>query len=90
MFRVNQMLYQIVYNFRLSLVPEMVSSYALIFSIIIAGFVLHWLPSRVKETYRGWFIKMPVYLKILIVVIVVLIIFQAKSSVIQPFIYFRF
>ena len=90
MFRANQMLHQIAYNFRLSLVPTMVSSYALIFGIIIAGFILHWLPSRVKEAYRGWFIKMPVYLKILIVVIVVLIIFQAKSSVIQPFIYFQF
>ena len=90
MFRANQMLHQIAYNFRLSLVPEMFSSYALIFGIIIAGFILHWLPSRIKETYRGWFIKMPVYLKILIVVILVLIIFQAKSSVIQPFIYFQF
>ncbi|MCD4833528.1 MAG: MBOAT family protein [Bacteroidales bacterium] len=84
------MIKQITGNFQLELIPVMVSSYYKIFFIIILGFTIHWLPSSFKENYRGWFIKSHIIIKVLLAVIVIFILYQAKSAEIQPFIYFQF
>ena len=84
------MIKQIAVNFQLELVPLMISSYYKIFLVTLLGFVVHWLPTNLKETYRGWFIKSHVVAKVLFVVIIVFILYQAKSAEIQPFIYFQF
>jgi len=81
---------QILFHFDLNLVPQMVWSYRTVFAIIVTGFVIHWLPSSLKEQYRGLFIRTPIYLKIVIILIIVFIIYQVKSAEIQPFIYFQF
>ncbi|MEA2105630.1 MAG: MBOAT family O-acyltransferase [Bacteroidota bacterium] len=81
---------QITTNFQIALVPVMVTSYYKIFAIILLGLFLHWLPSSFKESYRGWFIKSHIVIKIMITLIVIFIIFQVKSAEIQPFIYFQF
>jgi D-alanyl-lipoteichoic acid acyltransferase DltB (MBOAT superfamily) len=81
---------QIFTNFQLELIPIMISSYSKTFIIIAIGFLIHWLPSTFKENYRGWFIKLHIVFKLLIVIVVVFILFQAKSAEIQPFIYFQF
>jgi len=84
------MIKQITGNLQLELIPVMVSSYYKIFLIIILGFTIHWLPSSFKENYRGWFIKSHITVKVLLAVIVIFILYQAKSAEIQPFIYFQF
>jgi len=81
---------QIIINFQGALIPVMVTSYYKIFAIILLGLFLHWLPSSFKESYRGWFIKSHIVIKILLTLIVIFIIFQVKSAEIQPFIYFQF
>ena len=87
---VGDMLSQISKHFGVKLVPAMVSSYAIIFFIMLLGYSIHWLPDGIKEKYRGWFIKTPMYTKVLIFVLAVMLITQVKSSMIQPFIYFQF
>jgi alginate O-acetyltransferase complex protein AlgI len=87
---VGEMLSQIVNHFGFQLIPAVAIGYANVFLIILAGFFIHWLPDWMKEKYRGWFIISPMYAKILISVVAVLLIIQFKSSVIQPFIYFQF
>lgn len=84
------MIKQITTNFQTGLIPIMVSSYYKILIITLIGFVFHWLPTSFKENYRGWFIESNLIVKILIVVLVVFILIQAKSAEIQPFIYFQF
>jgi len=84
------MIKQISLNFQLHLIPIMISSYYKTFLIISLGFIIHWLPSTLKENYRGWFIKSHIAIKVIIVVITIFILFQAKSAEIQPFIYFQF
>jgi len=69
---------------------EYLAGYKWIFLLMLVGFVFHWLPSRVKESYIRWYIVVPWYLKIPIIVIVVFFIFQIQSADIQPFIYFQF
>jgi D-alanyl-lipoteichoic acid acyltransferase DltB (MBOAT superfamily) len=84
------MISQIFLNFQPALVPIMITSYYKIFLLIMVGLVIHWLPSSFKESYRGWFIKSHIIVKLLIVVFIVFILYQMKSSEIQPFIYFQF
>jgi alginate O-acetyltransferase complex protein AlgI len=74
----------------LYLIPEIIHSYYVIFSLLIFGFVVHWLPVKTKGAYKKWFVESPLWLKGIIAVIVFFIIYQAKSSDIQPFIYFQF
>mgnify|MGYP002338628980 FL=1 len=90
MHKAKQMISQIFSNFNFNLIPEMILSYQEIFGLMLAGFILHWLPDNFKEKYRGWFIKTPLAIKIIIVVAVVFIIYQVKDASIQPFIYFKF
>jgi alginate O-acetyltransferase complex protein AlgI len=87
---VGNMLSQIIRHFGWNAVPAMITSYRSIFLIFLLGYTVHWLPGSFKEHYRGWFIVTPIYIKIVITVLVVLVIYQVKSSVIQPFIYFQF
>lgn len=84
------MISQIANNFQFKLIPIMFSSYIKIFLITILGFTIHWLPSRFKESYRGWFIKSHIILKVIIASLVIFILYQVKSAEIQPFIYFQF
>jgi len=61
-----------------------------VISLILLAMIIHWLPSRLKEWYRGIFIRTPFILKVLIAALAVFMIVQMKSSDIQPFIYFQF
>ncbi|MBN1821757.1 MAG: MBOAT family protein [Prolixibacteraceae bacterium] len=87
---VNQFFYQVKYNLHLDLLPEIISGYTLPILLMASGFVLIYIPFRIKEQIRGWFIKSPVYVKIIITVATVLLLYQAASSELQAFIYFRF
>ncbi len=86
----NNMLLQIGTAWDFSLIPEMILSYKYVFLIMILGFVVHWLPVSLKEKYTDWFIFTPVYIKIILAVITVFIVYQSITSDLQPFIYFQF
>ncbi|HKK58985.1 MAG TPA: MBOAT family O-acyltransferase [Salinivirga sp.] len=87
---VGNMLQQIGTDWQWGQTFEYLAGYKWIFLLMLVGFVFHWLPSRVKESYIRWYIVVPWYLKIPIIVIVVFFIFQIQSADIQPFIYFQF
>ena len=87
---VGSMLSQIITHFNLELVPTIIMSYRAVFMLLIVAFTIHWLPVSIKERYKDFFIDISYFAKALIVVAIVFIIFQAKSSAIQPFIYFQF
>ncbi len=57
---------------------------------MLVGFAIHWLPYRISEQVRGWFIETAIPVKLLITVLAVLLILQVNSAELQPFIYFRF
>ena len=81
---------QIVSNFSLSLAPEVLMSYSNVFAIMLFGFVIHWLPVKVKTWYREAFIGLSLVTKIIFSAITIFFVYQAMSSEIQPFIYFQF
>jgi alginate O-acetyltransferase complex protein AlgI len=85
-----QMIEQIFVHFSLDNIGPMIHAYSGIFGLMIAGMLLHWLPDRIKEWYRGGFIRMHLALKLILIVLAVLLIYQFRTAGIQPFIYFQF
>jgi D-alanyl-lipoteichoic acid acyltransferase DltB (MBOAT superfamily) len=75
---------------QLSQLPAVFSAYGNIFALMLFAYIIHWLPSSFKKKYKSWFVRMPWYLMVLVVVVVAFVLYQAKSSDIQPFIYFQF
>ncbi|OFY68287.1 MAG: hypothetical protein A2V64_07880, partial [Bacteroidetes bacterium RBG_13_43_22] len=67
------MLTQIAENFSPGSYMSVVPAYADVFLLMIAGYFIHFLPERVKESYRGLFIKMPLILQIIAVMLVVIL-----------------
>ena len=59
-------------------------------TVISVALVIHLLPRNFKLLYRDKFITMPLWCKIISIVIVVFVLVQIKSSAIVPFIYFQF
>jgi hypothetical protein len=54
------------------------------------GYIIHFLPERVKESYRGLFIRTPLIVQLLVIMLVAVMLFQMRSTEVMPFIYFRF
>jgi D-alanyl-lipoteichoic acid acyltransferase DltB (MBOAT superfamily) len=84
------MIQNIAFRFSLHLFPEILLRYSAPLMVLSAGLLLHWLPTRWKEAYRGAFIHTPILAKAAIVLVCSFIIYQFKTSDLQPFIYFQF
>jgi len=87
---INQMLFQISHHFEFSILLNVFTGYTIPLTVMILGFIFMFLPFGLKEKVRGAFIKSPAWIKLITVVITVLILYQAASSGLQAFIYFRF
>jgi D-alanyl-lipoteichoic acid acyltransferase DltB (MBOAT superfamily) len=90
MITVKQIFSQIFGRFEAILIPQIITGYWKVFSLITLGLVLHWFPKSWKDSIKEWFIITPIYVKPIIAVIIILFIFQFRTSVLQPFIYFQF
>lgn len=86
----NNLMIQIANDFSFDLIFPVIASYKYVFGIMLFGFITHWLSTSFKEKYKTWFIKSPVFVKMLIAVAVIFIVYQAHSAELQPFIYFQF
>ncbi|MDR0711767.1 MAG: MBOAT family protein [Prevotellaceae bacterium] len=83
-------IYRIGDSFYPYAIPEIILGYGLIFGLMLAAYIIHFLPQKCKAWYREAFIRLPGVVKILAVLLVVFFIHQASSSDLQPFIYFQF
>ncbi len=68
----------------------MFAAYYRVLVVIITAYIIHFLPVRVKESYRGLFIKIPVILQVILVYCIAIALYNIQLTDIQPFIYFRF
>lgn len=84
------MLKTIFTNFDWGGIVPRVLGYWKVFSFMTLGYVVHMLPSRIKNNIKSWYSDAHIITKILVFVGVVFCIYQAKSADIQPFIYFQF
>jgi hypothetical protein len=84
------MLKQIGENFSPGSYMTVLPAYSSVFLLMAAGYLIHFLPEKVKESYRGLFIRMPLIAQLVIVVLVAILLLQMRTTDIMPFIYFRF
>jgi alginate O-acetyltransferase complex protein AlgI len=64
--------------------------YSNIFLIIITGYIIHFIPEKIKEYYRGIFIKIPLVTQLAVIMIIAILLFQVRTVDVMPFIYYRF
>jgi D-alanyl-lipoteichoic acid acyltransferase DltB (MBOAT superfamily) len=84
------MLSQIFNSFSPGRYGTVIAAYLPVIVLILSGYILHFFPMTVKESYRGLFIRLPLAVKFIIVIGVCLLLYKVGSGVVQPFIYFRF
>jgi D-alanyl-lipoteichoic acid acyltransferase DltB (MBOAT superfamily) len=88
--KANALIHQVLHEFNVGIIPEVVWSYRLVFAVMALGYFTHWVPERWKLNLLNAFIRTPLWAKVLIAVLMVFIIYQSWSSDLQPFIYFQF
>ncbi|MDP2174808.1 MAG: MBOAT family O-acyltransferase [Bacteroidota bacterium] len=86
----NEVIYKIWNDLDWTFLPKIVIGYKEVFLLMTIGFIVHWLPKKQKWEYKKFFIKSPVWFKVVVVVVSMILIQLTKSSEIKPFIYFQF
>ncbi len=84
------MLKQIFENFSPGSYMTVLPAYSSAVIIMVVGYIIHFLPEYIKETYRGVFINIPVVAQLAIIMLVAIFLYQMKTTEVMPFIYFRF
>ena len=59
-------------------------------SLMLAGYLIHWIPEFQKANYRKKFMNAPVLIQWSCTLFVIVVLYQAMSFDSQPFIYFQF
>jgi alginate O-acetyltransferase complex protein AlgI len=84
------MLRQIGQNFSPGSYTMVLPAYGNVFILMAVGYLIHFLPERVKESYRGVFIKIPLIAQLVVIMLIAIMLYQVRTTEIMPFIYFRF
>jgi len=84
------MLKQIAENFSPGSWLTVLPAYSSVFLLMGAGYFIHFLPDRIKESYRGLFIRIPLPAQFAVVLLVAVFLVQMRTTEVMPFIYFRF
>ena len=90
MHSVGLILRQIFRDFMPGSFSTLFQAYSGAFVLMAAGYIIHFLPEKLKESYRGLFIKIPLAVQIVIVLLTGFLLYQMRTTEIMPFIYFRF
>lgn len=77
-------------NFQSQIFLDWIDSYAIVAGMMALGYILHFLPTSLTTRAKICMMRTNILLQALLVIIVIYIIIQVKSSDIQPFIYFQF
>ncbi len=81
---------QIFTDFDIALVPHVIAGYWEVFAMMAAGYILHFIPQRMQDKACERVVKNAPVVNALIIVAIIWVVMQVKSSEIQPFIYFQF
>lgn len=85
-----QMFNQLLFNFNATHFLEIVAAHKFTLLLMLSSFIIHWLPEKTKNWYRGKFVLLPITPKIIVTLIIIFLLVQFVGADIQPFIYFQF
>ena len=81
---------QIALHFTPSIFFDFVTGYKNILVVMLMGYALHFIPKNIELKAQNFVTDMPLAAKVTMVVAMIVVLIQVKSSDIQPFIYFQF
>ena len=84
------MLGQIAGNFHGELLPQLLVGYWKVMALIALGYVLHFAPARLERRAKVAMQRAPFAVYLAVMVAVIYLALQMRSTEIQPFIYFQF
>ncbi len=87
---VEDILHNIFYNFGFEQIGHILYEYRIVLLVMAFGFAIHFFPKERKVKLYNSFGHVPDLVKAIVIVLVVLICYQMRTSGIQPFIYFQF
>lgn len=87
---VNIIFYRITHHLGLDVFFDIIIGYKTVIIIMLLGYIIHWIPEKIKNNYRQGFAKQPLSVMGAIIIFVVFIMYQLMSGEMQPFIYFQF
>ncbi len=87
---VNMIFYRIGHFFGIDQLWQIIIGYKFVFSIILIGYLIHWIPENIKVKYRYWFASQSYVVMGVIFLVTIFAIYQLMSGEMQPFIYFQF
>lgn len=72
------------------LLPQFLAGYPAVVSLIVLGYVLHFLPTSWNDGTRCLICRAPFLVQLLLMAIAILLVMQVMGSDVQPFIYLQF
>jgi alginate O-acetyltransferase complex protein AlgI len=84
------MLKQIFENFSPGSYMTVLPAYSSALLLMAVAYIIHFLPEKTKESYRGLFIEIPLVAQLAVIMVVAILLFQMRTTEVMPFIYFRF
>jgi D-alanyl-lipoteichoic acid acyltransferase DltB (MBOAT superfamily) len=78
------------FDFSWNLFVEVLAAYQSVFWVMLIGFIIHWLPGKVKDIWEKAFTNMPMLLQALSVAVIIFLMYQMVSDTSKPFVYFQF
>ncbi len=84
------MISQIFGNFSPQLLPQVIYAYRYVFMMICFAFLTHWLPDAWQDRLVLYIKKCGIVGSAVLLVAVIYLVIQIKTSEVQPFIYFQF
>jgi D-alanyl-lipoteichoic acid acyltransferase DltB (MBOAT superfamily) len=88
--KAGQMLTQIFGHFEAGVFPQLVSGYKTVFLLMVAGYIIHFIPKKIDLYLQKQVTVMPLWGKAALLSLAILFVIQMKGSEIVPFIYFQF
>lgn len=87
---VKMMIIQMFRNFSPGSYLTVIPAYGSVFMLMLAGYIIHFLPEKIKESYRGLFIRIPLGLQFAVIMLIAVLLYHMRTLDAMPFIYFRF
>lgn len=81
---------RISHHFGGKLIGNVLWGYRTVLSVIVVGYLIHWIPESTKQQYREWFATRSEPALVAILIGYIFLLYQAVSADMQPFIYFQF
>ena len=84
------MIRQLFTSFHPELIGQLLTGYWKVFALMGIGYLLHWCPDKWQNTCCSVMTRLPLVGQAVVLIALIYLVIQVKSSDIQPFIYFQF